>query len=272
MEYRSNGQLGVEVRGIDLKETLPDNILEKIKKDVHEHKLLIFKNQGVITPERHLEISRWFGELDSKHKKHKRSPHPDILRVSNDSTEGWTGFSRTGFHIDGSFIEKPFRLCIFYMVSIPREGSTAFISLNGLLNQLTPEKRELWNSLHGIFRQYGYENIHPLVYPHPVTRQPTMCFNLGNMEEFIFDLGGKDERFLKNDETEDTLKDIDREIKQSKDLIYRHKWEEGDLIICDNRAVGHAATPETQYPVSQIGLRILHRTTIKGVNTPSKQI
>lgn len=48
------------------------------------------------------------------------------------------------------------------------------------------------------------------------------------------------------------------------------QWEQGDFIISDNLAVGHEATPETQFPVSEVGLRILHRTTVKGTEKPSK--
>lgn len=46
------------------------------------------------------------------------------------------------------------------------------------------------------------------------------------------------------------------------------QWEVGDFIISDNLAVGHEATPETQHSRSQVGLRVLHRTTIKGVHPP----
>lgn len=53
-------------------------------------------------------------------------------------------------------------------------------------------------------------------------------------------------------------------------LIQTFQWHEGDFIISDNRAVAHEATPETQYPVSKVGLRILHRTTIAGSSIPTK--
>jgi alpha-ketoglutarate-dependent taurine dioxygenase len=48
------------------------------------------------------------------------------------------------------------------------------------------------------------------------------------------------------------------------------QWEEGDFIISDNLAVGHEATPDTQLPRAVVGLRVLHRTTIKGTVPPAK--
>ncbi|KAK6180430.1 hypothetical protein SNE40_012589 [Patella caerulea] len=268
MEYRP-GKIGVEIRGIDLKKNVPEEIIDQIKKDVHVHKLLIFKNQGVISGERHAEISQWFGELESTFYKHERSTHPDVFRVSNDSAEGCRGVGRTGWHIDGSFMKQPFRFAIYHMVSVPREGSTAFISLNDLINRLSREKREKWDSLWMVSNGH-YDIIHPLIYPHPSTGQPTMCFHLGMIAEIVSDVGHFNERVFDYDETKAVLQDIYTEINKNKDLIYTHQWEEGDFIISDNLAVGHEATPETQYPVSQVGLRVLHRTTIKGVNTPSK--
>ena len=49
------------------------------------------------------------------------------------------------------------------------------------------------------------------------------------------------------------------------------QWEVGDFIISDNLAVGHEATPETQRPVSEVGLRVLHRTTVQGKWKPLKE-
>lgn len=123
MEY-TPAPIGVEVRGIDLKQPVPENIIAQIKEDVHKHRLLIFKDQGVISADRHVEISQWFGELESTFYKHPKSPHPDVFRVSNNEVEGCTNVGRTGWHIDGSFMEKPFSFALYHMVSVPKIGNT----------------------------------------------------------------------------------------------------------------------------------------------------
>lgn len=66
-------------------------VIKQIQEDVTKHRMLIFKDQGVISGDRHVEISRWFGELESTFYKHAKSPHPDVFRVSNDKNEGCTG-------------------------------------------------------------------------------------------------------------------------------------------------------------------------------------
>lgn len=51
---------------------------------------------------------------------------------------------------------------------------------------------------------------------------------------------------------------------------YVHNWEPGDFIISDNLSVGHEASEETQYPVEQVGLRVMHRVTVAGKTPPAK--
>ncbi len=51
---------------------------------------------------------------------------------------------------------------------------------------------------------------------------------------------------------------------------YVHNWEPGDFIISDNLALGHEAHPDTQRPVSEVGLRVMHRVTVKGKKAPQK--
>ncbi|XP_064116332.1 alpha-ketoglutarate-dependent sulfate ester dioxygenase-like [Macrobrachium nipponense] len=108
-------QLGCEVRGIDLKKDVPKEVISAIKEDVTKHRILIFKDQGVVSGPRHVEIGKWFGEPESTFYKHPRSPHPDVFRVSNDRSEGCTNVGRTGWHIDGSFQEAPFGYAVYHM-------------------------------------------------------------------------------------------------------------------------------------------------------------
>ena len=49
-------RLGKIVSGIDLQTPIPQDVIKQLVNDVTEHRLLIFKNQGVVSPERQLEI------------------------------------------------------------------------------------------------------------------------------------------------------------------------------------------------------------------------
>nr|CAD7598147.1 unnamed protein product [Timema genevievae] len=261
-------KIGCEVRGVDLKTENRPEVISQIKKDVIEHRILVFKDQGIISGDRHVEISRWFGELESTFYKHPRSPHPDVFRVSNDASEGCTGVGRTGWHIDGSFQSAPFSYSLYHMVSVPKQGATAFAPLTELIEGLSPERRAEWNRLWMMSdRRSG--PLHPLIYPHPHTGKKVMCFHTGMVSGYIWDKGTERERYATDDEFNRINQDIEDEFKKDGGKIqYVHQWSEGEFIISDNLAVGHEATPETQLPRSKVGLRVLHRTTIKGTHPP----
>ena len=87
---------------------------------------LFFKNQGCISGERQIEITRWFGEIETAgFELHPKSPSRLILRVSNNEEEGFTNFGTGGFHIDGSFMENPNTHSIYHMVQAPSHGETS---------------------------------------------------------------------------------------------------------------------------------------------------
>ncbi|KAG8330760.1 hypothetical protein J6590_055745 [Homalodisca vitripennis] len=238
-------KLGCEVRGIDLKTETRKEVIERIKEDVTEHRMLIFKDQGVITGDQQVHISKWFGEVEDTFYKHEKSPHPKVARISNDPNEGYTGVGRTGWHIDGTFQYAPNAYSLYYMASVPKEGATVFAPLTEVIEDLSPEKYAEWDRLWMVInRRTG--PIHPLIYTHPRSKKK---------------------------ELERILSDINQEfVKDNGRIQYKHNWEEGDFIISDNCAVAHEASPETQTSRSQVGLRVLHRTTVHNPIPPAKTL
>ncbi|XP_050420728.1 putative dioxygenase Mb0100 isoform X2 [Adelges cooleyi] len=245
-------QLGCEVRGIDLKvESRPEN-------------------QGIISGNRHVEISKWFGELESTFYKHPKSPHPDVFRVSNDENEGCTGVGRSGWHIDGTFQPAPFAYSLYHMASVPKEGATLFVPLTELIESLDKKTYEWWNQAWmESDRRSG--PIHPLIYRHPQSGKKVLCFHLGMTSNFIWNYKQPSQKVATDEECQQLFNSIYNEINQDNGkYIYEHKWEAGDFIISDNLGVGHFAHSSTQAPTSEVGLRVLHRTTVKGTIPPKK--
>ncbi|XP_050544949.1 alpha-ketoglutarate-dependent taurine dioxygenase-like [Daktulosphaira vitifoliae] len=263
-------KLGCEVRGIDLKFENRSEIIDQIKQEVLKHRILIFKDQGNISGERHVEISKWFGELESTFYKHPRSPHPDVFRVSNDRSEGCTGVGRSGWHIDGTFQPAPFAYSLYHMESVPKEGATLFVPLTELIESLDKKTYELWNQVWMISDRIS-GCVHPLIYKHPQSRKSVLCFHLGMTTGFIWNYNQPSERNVTEKECQKLFNSIYNSINQENGkFIYTHKWKPGDFIISDNLAVGHFAHSSTQSPRNEVGLRVLHRTTVKGLVPPTK--
>ena len=88
---------------------------------------------------------------------------------------------------------------------------------------------------------------HPLVQTNPVTGRKSMM--IGAHAKCIVGWGSRDSRTMLDDL-------LDRATEPSK--IYAHKWQTGDVIIWDNRATLHRATP---FDMSQ-HRRLMQRTTV----------
>ncbi|XP_002736252.1 alpha-ketoglutarate-dependent taurine dioxygenase-like [Saccoglossus kowalevskii] len=266
-------QLGCEVHSIDLGNPLPENVIETIKKDVTEHRILIFKNQRNISPDKHVEIGRWFGELEStSFYKHPKSPSLNIFRVSNDASEGQVGVGNTGWHIDGQYLQKPCSYSIYHMVNISRGAETLFAPLNDIIEGLSHRQRHRWERLWVVRNPHGTDVIHPLIYSHPESGKKVLCLHTGLTGAFYWDRGNVNQRLTNMKETQALKKEIDHVFTKDKHTVqYSHKWEPGDFIISDNLALAHVAPPSSQRRRSEVGLRVLHRVTVAGKESPTKK-
>lgn len=249
----------LEVRGVMLTSLIDrkdrERIVEALNRVVFEHRVVVFRNQGVVAGSDQVAISRWFNPLESTFYKHPMSPHPDVFRVSNDSTVGCTGVGRTGWHVDGSFQPSPFSHALYHIIECPTKGATAFLPLEEFLDGLEPGYRRKLEAL-SMLSDRRSMHAKPVVYSHPKTGKKTMCFHLGMIRAFVT----SDGRIMGREETAQELDELEKAIVQS-GLIYTHNWQVGDFIISDNCAVAHEATPETQWPVEEVGLRV--RTVLR---------
>lgn len=117
-------------------------------------------------------------------------------------------------------------------------------------------------------------SVKPLIYTHPRSGLDTLCFHVGMIDSFIWDQGTPNARTTDREETDRILDEIEAAFTVSAPklgLIYSHRWLPGDFIMSDNAAVAHEASEKTQASVQQVGLRILHRTTIQGTEPPIKK-
>lgn len=257
---------------LDGTEPLPQEIVERIKQDMRHHRLLIFKGQGRIGGGRQVQITEELGSVESTFDKHRASPHPDIFRVSNDESEGCTNIGRTGWHIDGTFREMPFKYQTMHFHSVCEGGETWFVPLREFYEMQDEDTRAFWDRLWMVARALA----HPLVYVHPDRGDTTMLFHCG--PKFC-------KGWLVDDEAEPParrrvasalprrriVEELTAKLHEAVDRIgVRMQWEVGDFAINDNLGNCHYAAPGTQAARRNAGLRILHRTTVAGETRPTK--
>ena len=261
---------GVVIGGIDLRERQPELTVSTLRQLLREHRLLLFRQGAdrLVSGERHVEISQWFGPLESTFHRHPRSPHVDVFRVSNDPEEGCTQVGRSGWHIDGSFQERPFKVQLMHFPSVIEGGDTLFAPLTEVIEALPNDTRAEWESLTFVARA-GV--AHPLIYPHPETGARVLCFHCGEPFVHTFAVGfepasGRARSVQDRAATRETLREISQRLESH---AYRMEWAVGDFAIVDNLALAHYAVPGTQRARGEAGLRLLHRTTVAGDSSPA---
>jgi taurine dioxygenase len=237
--------LGAEISGVDVSDEISPNTLAQLNEALIQHQLLILRNQD-LTVEQQIAFSAHFGELE------RFSPHPhylnypEIFPVSNHEEDGYLNVGHY-WHHDGSFLETPTYLSLFYFLKAPLKGGDfLFTNMYLAYETLSDSLKQQVEHLETIHRN-GI--VHSLVRKHPVTQRKALYINMGLTTGIVG---------FSHDESVWLIRDLNRHLNRS-EFVYRHKLQIGDLIICDNASVAHFATyADPQYPQLQ------RRTTICG--------
>ncbi len=139
------------------------------------------------------------------------------------------------------------------MIKIPKSGGDTLFSNAYEAYKRIPEKLlPLANKLKTV---HEGNIVHDLIIEHPVTGKKALYLNMGLVRSVT--------GFEKSEENEvQELIGHLQPILDHPNVMYRHKWEEGDLLISDNYSVFHQATQTN--PNQE---RTLHRTTVEGFLT-----
>lgn len=276
----SGAALGAEISGVDLSQELDEQSFRQIRDALHEHEVIYFRNQN-LTPEQHIAFSRRFGELEHHVRQDRCRPgYPEIFVVSNVIENGKPiGSQDAGYfwHSDLCYAERPSMGSLLYAREVPMQdgeprGDTLFASMTKAFDTLpesTKEKlagRKAVNSyMHGYSRERKSgkrpeltaeqkkktpDMEHPAVRRHPVTGKKCLFVNEGYTTRLV----GMDEA-----ESDALLSKLFSHLKQS-DLVYRHRWQVGDLLFWDNCSTQHQAIGDYELPQR----RRMERTTICG--------
>src|SRR6056300_833396 len=130
--------IGANIEGINLSDTLPPDVISAIKAVWTEHLVVRFRNQS-ITDDDLLRFSRYFGELDppgpNPYGITFLPEYPEINVISNVKTPDGTPMGNLGdgeavWHADMTYIEQPPVAGILYSLEVPAgQGNTYFSSM-----------------------------------------------------------------------------------------------------------------------------------------------
>jgi alpha-ketoglutarate-dependent 2,4-dichlorophenoxyacetate dioxygenase len=253
-----------EVSPVDLRTATASALLETIRHGMHQYGVLVFRAQAFNDDDQLAFAARFDGALHAKTGAAalggNRFGNEALADISNLDEKGELlpagdrrrhyGLGNRLWHTDASFVEPPGRYSLLSARAIPPVAAdTEFADLRAAYDDLSTELKTTIESLrahHSIAysRQVlGFEfsreeadklqgAIQPLVRTNPVTGRRALY--LASHASRIIDWPVPEGRLL--------LRDLIEHATQAK-YVYRHPWQNGDLVIWDNLATMHRARP-----------------------------
>ena len=122
--------VGAEIRGVDLREPLPDEAFEEVRAAFLRHQVVFFKEQETLAPDRQIAFARRFGGLHL----HPAAPHLEglpevfVIHTHRDSKIA----NGNGWHTDVSCDAEPPLGTMLQLHRLPSQGGdTLFASMYG---------------------------------------------------------------------------------------------------------------------------------------------
>jgi len=266
---RIGGNIGAEIRGLDLRRPLASATFDALHAAFIRHEVLVFREQDLSLDEQ-MAFGRLFGELSI----HPFSPNLDdkreviVLDYSADNPPALTD----QWHADETFRAAPPALTILRAKVVPEwGGDTLFASMTAAYTGLSERMKQYIHGLEAIHdfkpwrplftasdahrarlreleRQWPNPS-HPVVRVHPVSGRRVLNVNA----QFTVKIKG-----LKDDESAMILQHLYSRA-QIPELQLRVQWQPHTVVMWDNRAVQHYA-PHDYYPQR----RTMNRVTVAG--------
>lgn len=272
--------LGAEILDLDLtKPTSAEDTINLIKA-YNFHMLLLFRNQ-MINDDHLINLAKLFGEIKLPPAAHERASiqksntREEITVVSNVKIDGIPigelGDGEVIWHSDYSFKEVIGGMRVLHGIKIPPSiagGKTEFSNMYLAFDELSIDlknyvyskkiKHDIAYDTNRALRigakpiddpRKGTGPIHPIVSSHPETNCNSLFLGRRLAHYVIGESLTNSEKVL------DTLWEHSTQEK----YIYRHEWQQNDVVLWDNRCTIHRRTPfDASYD------RILHAAQVEG--------
>jgi taurine dioxygenase len=266
---------GAEVEGLNLSSPVGSKVRDRLVADLLAHRLLVVPRQD-LDHAGLVRVSRWFGHPEVHVlTRHVVTGHPEVTIVSNIFADGepiglYDGDNEIEWHTDYSWKAQMSKASLLYAVLAPSEGgATLFADTTAAYDDLAEAVRQRIGDLHAVHSmehlsceqakcfpekavptsaelQEAPDVVHPLVRAHPVTGRRSLL--LGDMViRGIVGMPPPDSRAL--------LEELLTHATGHR-YVYRHSWARGDLVIWDNRATMHTATPCDRHRSQRLLYRI----------------
>ncbi|MDP6688441.1 MAG: TauD/TfdA family dioxygenase [Alphaproteobacteria bacterium] len=261
--------LAAEVTDLDLTVPVPDQEMAQLRAVFQEHPVLCIRTDG-LTPEQYLDFCRRLGTIQIQLLEQTRHPeHPEISYIATGQIDqkgtGQRVVAGAKWHTDDSYLQQPCWATLLYANIIPKTGGdTQFTDMRAACAALPDELRgkiEGRRAGHAYLSRRNINHVpqrsaegeaasqpasHPIICRHPHTGRETLYLNPNRIEHIEGIPEGEGDGIL------DQL----YAFAIRPEFLYRHKWQEHDILIWDNRCTMHKASDDYQGQQRQM-LRVL---------------
>ena len=266
---RVAGNIGAEIRDITLSADLDAETFAQLEAALVKYKVLFFRQQSHLTDAEHQAFGARFGKIVA----HPTVPAPEGTKLFElDASKG--GGRADSWHTDVTFVDAFPKISILRGVTIPEYGGDTVWANTARAYEQLPEtlKRfvDTLRAVHSNDYDYGAERVvveahrlahhqkvfvsslweaeHPVVHVHPVSGERALL--LGH---FVKRLVGFSSR-----ESAQLFELLQNRITRLDNTV-RWQWQQGDVVIWDNRSTQH-------YAVNDYGTqpRVVRRVTVEG--------
>jgi taurine dioxygenase len=254
--------IGARVEGIDLKQPIGEDAAAAIRAGLARHSVLVFKGQHLDDTQQQAVAGLW-GRLvpaPSRALFGVTEPVRIIERgLFHQQDEGLIPYAGRrmeefqGWHSDDTFCAQIPTIATLRPLAIsPAGGDTCWSSMGAVFDSLSPTLQawlETLSAIHAAPQNFrstvGFYDLskeeqrrwdeeeavraHPMVVRHPVSGRKLLFVN----PTYTAAIEG-----LKTREGLNLLRFLFGEVGRP-DMVYRHRWEEGDLVIWDELATLH---------------------------------
>lgn len=262
-----------EVSDIDLREDLPQGVIDEIDRAMEQYAVLVFRDQPV-NDEQQLAFAGRFGQVDTKVRTHltrlseKLSDISNIaenneIRARDDETRQYAMANRL-WHSDSSFREVPAKYSMLSAREIPGEGGeTQFADMRAAYEALPQKWKDMIEGLEAqhvayqsrrtinFLKELPQDKLPPV--NRPIVRKAPgsdrKCLFLGSHASHVVGWPIPEGRVL--------LLDL-IEMATQPEFVYTHHWKVHDFVIWDNRSTLHRVRISDPY-----ARRDLRRSTLR---------
>ena len=251
---------GVTLAGIDLSRQLSPNEKDAIVAALLAHHVVVFPDQS-LTREQQFAFATNFGEVEAHGAHRPGTKRYAVAHVLSNLDENGNPSFRTSkaanyhWHTDKPYYPAPPLLTLLHAVELPPSGGdTEFANMAPAYDALPEETKCRIAGLRVVFRPAFDPSRpavdHPLVRTHPDTGRKSLY--LGNHATQIAGMPEAAGAAL--------LVEL-LEHATTRQFVYTHRWQIGDLVMWDNRCLLHRAV--ANYEADKYR-RVMYRSVVRG--------